>query len=153
MNDKIEKTSIMADKTGVGALIISSKTKRILLNLRAPHKTHSQQWSLWGGMVENNEQPKDALLRELSEEMNFVPDIERIYPFDIYQSKDKHFKYISFVAVVEEEFIPELNSESCGYAWINLSQWPKPMHQGAKISFCNSRAEERLRMILAQHKN
>ena len=138
-------------KTAVGALFVSSKTNRILLNLRAAHKTHPQHWSLWGGMVEENEKPKEALLRELSEEMNFVPDIEKIYPFDIYQSKDKQFKYISFVAVVEDEFIPELNSESCGYAWCNLGQWPKPMHQGAKISFCNEKSEDRLRMILAQH--
>ena len=141
---------ILADKTGVGALIISVKTNRVLLNMRAAYKTHSMCWSLWGGMMENNEQPKDALLRELTEEINFIPDIERIYPFDIYQSKDKHFKYFSFVAVVEEEFVPELNKESCGYCWTDLGCWPKPMHQGANISFCNQRAIERLKMILSQ---
>jgi 8-oxo-dGTP pyrophosphatase MutT (NUDIX family) len=138
-------------KVGVGTLIISTKTSRVLLTLRAPHKTHAQQWSLFGGMVEEGEQPKEALLRELTEEMNFIPDIEKIYPFDIYQSKDTHFKYFTFVSIVEEEFIPELNDESCGYCWINLGQWPKPLHQGAKISFCNQKAETRLRMILAQH--
>jgi ADP-ribose pyrophosphatase YjhB (NUDIX family) len=148
MNNIIEQ---IKPKMGVGSLFISSKTSRILLNLRAAYKTHSLEWSLWGGMVEDGEQPKEALLRELSEEMNFVPDIERIYPFDIYQSRDKHFKYISFVAVVEEEFIPELNKENCGYCWIDLGQWPKPMHQGARISFCNLKAIERLRMIIAQH--
>ena len=143
--------SILSEKTGVGTLFVSTRTHRVLLNLRAPYKTHSLTWSLWGGMVEDNELPKPALLRELSEEMNFVPDIERIYPFDVYQSKDKHFKYYSFVCVVEEEFIPILNKESCGYCWIDLGQWPKPMHQGAKISFCNRKADERIRMILSQH--
>lgn len=108
-------------------------------------------WSLWGGMVEDGEQPKDALLRELTEEMGFVPDIERIYPFDVYQSKDKHFKYYSFVSVVEEEFVPELNQESCGYCWIDLGLWPKPMHQGAKISFCNNKAIDKIKIILSQH--
>ena|SRR5271165_5599647 len=147
-----EQTSIMANKTGVGALIVSIKTNRILLNMRAPYKTHPQQWSLWGGMMEENEQPKTALFRELTEEIGFIPDIEKLYPFDVYQSKDKHFKYISFVAVVEEEFVPELNKESCGYCWTNLGIWPKPMHQGAKISFCNPKAIERLKLTLAQHK-
>lgn len=140
-------------KVGVGTLIISTKTSRVLLTLRALHKTHAQQWSLFGGMVEEGEQPKEALLRELSEEMNFIPDIEKIYPFDVYQSKDKHFKYFTFVSIVEEEFIPELNDESCGYCWINMGQWPKPLHQGAKISFCNLKAENRLKMILSQHIN
>lgn len=144
--------SILTEKTGVGAIFISSRTSRILLNMRAPHKTHSQQWALWGGMVEGNEQPKEALLRELSEEMGFVPDIERIYPFDVYQSKDKHFKYFSFVCVVDEEFVPILNSESCGFGWFDLGVFPKPMHQGARISFCNLKAIDKIKIILDQHR-
>ena len=147
MND----SNLLPEKTAVGTIFVSTKTNRVLLNLRAQHKTHSQQWSLWGGMTENGEQPKDALLRELSEEMNFIPDIEKIYPFDTYQSRDKHFRYYSFVCVVVDEFIPELNHESCGYCWIDLGCWPRPMHQGARISFCNIRAEDRLKMILSQH--
>jgi ADP-ribose pyrophosphatase YjhB (NUDIX family) len=144
-------TTSQNEKIGVGTIFISSVTKRILLNLRAPYKTHSLCWSLWGGMVENNETPKEGLLRELEEEMGFVPDITRIYPFDIYQSKDKHFKYYSFVCVIEDEFVPILNKESAGYCWIDLGNWPKPMHQGAKISFCNSKAIEKLKLILNQH--
>lgn len=147
----MELQQTIMNKMGVGTLIVSTKTKRVLLNLRAPHKTHSLQWALFGGMVEANEQPKDALLRELTEEMGFVPDIEKLYPFDVYQSKDKHFKYYSFVAVVNDEFVPELNSESCGYCWIDLGEWPRPMHQGAKISFCNLKAIDKIKLILSQH--
>ncbi len=142
---------ILSDKTGVGTIFVSTKTNRVLLNLRAQHKTHSMCWSLWGGMMEENENPKESLLRELNEEMGFVPEIEKIYPFDVYQSKDKHFKYFSFVSIVDEEFIPILNNESCGYCWIDLGQWPRPMHQGAKISFCNLRAIEKIKLILSQH--
>jgi len=58
-------------KTGVGTIFISSTTSRILLNLRAPYKTHPLMWSLWGGMIEENETPKQALMRELEEEMRF----------------------------------------------------------------------------------
>jgi len=143
--------NIFPEKTGVGILIISKKTNRILLNLRAQHKTHSMCWSLFGGMIEDGEQPKEALFRELTEEMGFVPDLEKIYPFDVYQSKDKHFKYYSFVGIVEDEFVPELNHESCGYCWVDLAHWPKPMHQGAKISFCNSKAIDKIKIILGQH--
>jgi ADP-ribose pyrophosphatase YjhB (NUDIX family) len=143
--------NIIQNRMGVGTLFVSIKTKRVLFNLRAPHKTHAQEWSLWGGMVELGEQPKDALLRELTEEMGFIPDIEKIYPFDVYQSRDKHFKYFSFVSIVEDEFVPELNSESCGYCWIDLACWPKPMHQGAKVSFCNLKAIEKINTMLSQH--
>ena len=139
------------DKTGVGALIVSTDSGRVLLNLRAPHKTHAMSWALFGGMMEDGEQAKEALLRELTEEMGFVPDIEKIYPFDIYHSKDGHFKYYSFVIIVRDEFVPILNDESCGYAWINLGQWPAPMHQGARISFCNSKAISKIKTMINQH--
>ena len=151
VNQIMNNINILPKKTGVGALIVSVNTNRVLLSMRATHKTHSQEWSLFGGMMEEGEQPKEALLRELSEEMNSVPDIERIYPFDLYQNKDKHFKYISFLIVVLDEFIPVLNNENCGYCWINLGNWPRPMHQGARISFCNQRAIERIKMTIAQH--
>lgn len=148
---QMEQLLTNSNKLGVGTIFVSVNTKRVLLNLRAQHKTHSMQWSLWGGMVEPGEQPKDALLRELSEEMGFIPDIEKIYPFDVYQSKDKHFKYYSFVSIVEDEFIPILNAESCGYCWIDLGEWPKPMHQGARISFCNDKALDKIVLMLNQH--
>jgi 8-oxo-dGTP pyrophosphatase MutT (NUDIX family) len=141
----------ITDKVGVGTIFVSVDTGRVLLNLRAPHKTHAMQWSLWGGMIESGEQPRDALFRELSEEMGFVPDIEKIYPFDVYQSRDRHFRYYSFVCVVLEEFIPILNHESCGYCWVSLGEWPRPMHQGARVSFCNLKAVEKIRLILSQH--
>lgn len=141
----------MAEKIGVGTIFISSDTSKVLLNLRAVHKTHSLCWSLWGGMRENNEIPKETLFRELEEEMGFVPDIAKIYPFDIYESKDKHFRYYSFVCVVDQEFIPQLNNESAGYAWTDLGVWPRPMHQGARISFCKPKAMDKLQMILDQH--
>lgn len=138
-------------KIACGTIFLSSKTGRVLLNLRAPYKTHKLTWSLWGGMSEEGETPKDCLLREFSEEMGFVPDINKFYPFDIFESKDKHFRYYSFICVVDEEFIPELNEESVGYCWTQLGVWPKPMHEGARKSLCNQKSLEKLQIILSQH--
>ena len=42
----------------------------------------------------------------------------------------KGFEYHTFIAVVEEEFIPTLNNEHKGYAWTNRDGWPKPLHPG-----------------------
>lgn len=139
-------------RQAAGVLFISKDTSRVCLSLRSPHKTYGMTWSLWGGMIEESETPKDCLMREFEEEIGYIPDINRLYPFDIYQSKDKHFKFYTFVCVVEKEFVPILNNENCGYAWINLGGWPKPMHQGAKRSFCNDRANEKLKLIIEQYK-
>lgn len=142
---------IFTDKNAVGALIVSISTKRALLNLRAAHKTHPVCWSLWGGMMEAGETPKDALLREMVEEMGVQPNVVKINPFDVYQSNDGHFKYFSFVCLVEDEFTPVLNYESCGYCWVNLGVWPRPMHHGAKISFDNHDSLSKLEDILAEY--
>lgn len=138
-------------KSGVGALFYCASSKRLLFNLRALHKTHPQCWSLWGGMAEGEETPKSTLFRELREEMGFVPQIDKIYPFDIYESRDGHFRYYSFVCIVQDEFIPVLNSESDGYAWLNVGVWPKPMHSGAKKSFMGRKSLDKLRLIIDQH--
>lgn len=138
-------------KQGAGVLFISKDTKRMCLSLRSPYKTHGMHWSLWGGMIEENETPKECLLREFKEEIGFVPDINRLYPFDIYISKDRSFKYYTFICVVEKEFIPLLNRENCGYCWIDYGCWPRPMHRGAYKSLCTNRAQEKLNLILEQY--
>lgn len=142
----------MTSKVAVGALIISHASNRVLLNLRAKTKTHPLQWSLWGGMVEDGESTKDTLLRELREEIGFEIPIEKIYPFDIFESKDGHFRYYTFVCVVDTEFTPTLNVEAEGYAWFNIGTWPRPLHHGAKQSFCSNKSLEKLHIIANQHK-
>lgn len=138
-------------KTACGAIFLSANTKRVLLNLRAPYKTHQLTWSLWGGMVEGKESPKECLLREIYEEMGYIPAIKKINPFDVYESNDGHFRYYSFICVVDNEFIPEINREAVGYCWTKLGVWPEPMHQGAKITLCNNNSLAKLETIVNQH--
>ena len=59
--------------------------------------------------------------------------------------------YYSFVAVVEEEFIPTLNDESAGYAWVNIGQWPKPLHEGARVTLGRNKGTSKLSTILSIH--
>ncbi len=138
-------------KEACGTIFISKNTGRVLLNLRAPDKSFRLKWSLWGGMMEPNETPKQCLLREMSEEMGMIPDINKIYPYDVYESDDKNFKYYSFICIVDDEFIPVLNHESVGYCWAKLGIWPSPMHEGARITLCNEASLSKLKTILANH--
>lgn len=138
-------------KTACGAIFIASDTGRVLLNLRSPYKTHKLTWSLWGGMLEGNESPKECLLREMSEEMGFVPDINKFYPFDIFESNDGNFRYYSFICITDSEFCPELNNEAVGYCWTKLGIWPTPMHEGARVTLCNPKSLKKLNLILNQH--
>ena len=69
-----------------------------------------------------------------------IPSVEKIYPLGSFTSPDKKFVYTSFVVTVYQEFIPILNNESDGYAWVKLGNWPRPLHHGVKAQLmkrCN----------------
>ena len=102
-------------------------------------------------MIERGETPYEAIQRELTEEIGFVPELAKLNPIDVYQSKDKNFYYYSFVAVVEKEFTPKLNSESAGYAWVDIGRWPQPLHQGAKLTLTRNKGTDKLLTILKIH--
>lgn len=59
---------------GVGAILITPKGQ-VLMQLRdhSARVSMAGHWSLFGGMVEKDEEPRDALLRELREELHFTP--------------------------------------------------------------------------------
>lgn len=139
-------------KIACGAIFLSSDTGRVLLNLRAPYKSHALTWCLWGGMVESGESTYECLLREISEEVGYVPEIHKVNPFDVFESDDGHFRYYSYICVVGEEFIPNINKEAVGYCWTKLGTWPTPMHQGARLTLCNKESLSKLNDILDRHR-
>lgn len=123
----------------VGAIFLSKKTGRMMLNLRSDSATYSNNWGFVGGKIESGESPLQALHREMNEELgSSVPMIEDIIPFDVFSTKNCKFRYYSFIVVVPEEFIPELNHESAGYSWVRIGNWPKPLHPGAKSTLYNT---------------
>jgi len=145
MNDEQQKIA-------AGALFVSASTQRVLLQLRASYKSsHRNEWSLFGGMSKESETPSEAMLRECSEEVGELPAINKIYPFDIYESRDQNFRYYTFIVIVEDEFKPTINDESLGYGWFDFGTWPKPMHIGARNSLCSKKAKALLDIIVSQH--
>lgn len=133
---------------GSGVLFLALDTGRCLLQLRNSDKRYKHTWGFFGGLLEPGETPFEALKRELAEEIGFMPDVEKLNPIDIYESKDKKFHYYSFVAVVEKEFQPSLNGESAGYAWVDIGAWPNPLHQGARVTLSRNKGTDKLHKIL-----
>ena len=123
----------------VGAIFLSKRTGRMMLNLRSETVTYSNNWGFVGGKIEHDESAIEALYREISEELgDSIPLIEDIIPFDVFCTKNEKFKYYSFIVVVQDEFIPELNDESAGFSWVKIGSWPKPLHPGAKSTLYNT---------------
>jgi len=68
--------------------------------------------------------------RECTEELGSFPSYQRLIPLEKFTSADGMFEYHTWVCIIESEFIPTLNHEHLGYAWIDSGIWPKPMHPG-----------------------
>ena len=91
----------------------------------------------------------EAMLREIQEEVgNEHPKILKHIPLEMFISNDTKFQYHTFVCVVKSEFIPRLNGEHNGYAWVSVGAWPKPLHQGVKSSLEKSTTKNKLQTIL-----
>jgi|TARA_B110000503_G_scaffold27161_1_gene43111 8-oxo-dGTP pyrophosphatase MutT (NUDIX family) len=114
-----------------GALFYSLKTKRFLLL----HRTQSKQkhvWGLVGGTNGKDELPWLALEREIQEEIGSIPTITKTIPLETFISTDEKFSFHTYLVIIQEEFIPELNYEHDGYAWVSFGRWPKPLHMGLR---------------------
>jgi mutator protein MutT len=135
-----------------GVVFLAKDTGRCLLQLRNSDKRFKNTWGFWGGMIEKGETVYECIQRELTEEIGFVPELAKLNPIDVYQSKDQKFYYYSFVYVVEKEFSPVLNVESAGYAWVNIGVWPQPLHNGARLTLNKNGGTEKLHTILKIHK-
>lgn len=119
-----------------GALFYSLQTKRFLFLHRANGK-RNRLWGLVGGTNEHGETAWEGLKREIKEEIGTVPNIKKTIPLETFVSNDQQFLFHTYLCVVEEEFIPVLNLEHDGYAWVSFSNWPKPLHHGLRNTLTN----------------
>lgn len=121
----------MASSTlkAVGVWFFSKSTQRYLYLLRNDPK-HPNTWGLPGGKIEAGETLLGGMERECTEELGGFPMYLRLVPLEKFTSANGGFEYHTWVCVVESEFVPTLNHEHLGYAWIDSGNFPKPMHPG-----------------------
>lgn len=143
------ENSTLKDKNIVcsGALFYARNTKRFLFLERTKTKT-AGQWGLVGGKAEGNETPWKALEREISEEVGKTPPIKKVIPLEMFTSNDSKFFFHTYLAIVDNEFIPTLNDEHSGYAWTNVNCWPKPLHVGLRNTLQNRAIKDKLQTVL-----
>lgn len=133
--------------TSAGIFFYSTETKRFLYLLRNDSKNYS--WSIPGGKIENGETLLEGLERECEEEINYFPQDAKLIP--IQKFVNQNFTYHTFFCNVEKEFVPELNDEHCGYAWVNENHYPKPLHPGLFSTVNIDLVQEKLKILTQQH--
>jgi 8-oxo-dGTP diphosphatase len=113
----------------VGVWFYAVSTRRYLYLMRNDHK-HPESWSLPGGKVESGETLLAALERECHEEIGKMPTYLKLVPLEKFTSPDGGFTYHTFFCSVSWEFVPELNDEHVGWAWVASGVFPRPLHSG-----------------------
>ena len=128
-----------------GALFYTLDTHRFLFL----HRTKGKQNNLWGlvgGTNEDAETPWESLKREISEEIGAVK-IKKTIPLETFVSNDDKFQFHTYLCLVDSEFIPILNDEHDGYAWVSFTKWPKPLHHGLRNTLQNKTNQLKLETV------
>lgn len=110
-----------------GIFFYASNTRRFLFLLRNDNKNPGN-WGIPGGKIENDETLFEGIERECTEEIAYFPKNAKLVP--IQKFINNSFTYHTFFCKIDNEFIPTLNDEHCGYAWLDSEHYPKPLHPG-----------------------
>jgi 8-oxo-dGTP pyrophosphatase MutT (NUDIX family) len=119
-----------------------------VLLLQKTSGKHAGRWGLVGGTNYTHETAWQGLLREIHEEIGFVPEIKKTLPLEKFVSPDSKFNFHTYFCVVETEFIPVLSEEHTAWGWFNLSVLPKPIHKGLDLSLSNKIIQTKIQTII-----
>lgn len=131
-------------RRAAGVMFLAASTGRIGLALRSGQVLQPFTYGVVGGAINPRENPKVAAAREVEEELGITLDPLTLIPLDVF--KDKGFQYLTFLAVVPEEFTPPfLNWESSSFDWFALDTLPRNPHPGLASTLAKSKVQAQLR--------
>lgn len=134
--DALEKTGFFGAQAA-GCLPMAKTTGRIMVVLRSSAVEQPHTWGNCGGAHHADEQPVNAARRELHEETGYSGQATMV-PLYVFTSGS--FRYANFLAIVEDEFVPQLGWEADDYKWVTLNDLPQPLHFGLVALFGDAKS-------------
>jgi len=121
-------------KQGAGAIIMAKSTGKFLIPFRSSLVLQPNTWGVWGGAIDSGEDPKSAAKREVQEEAGYRGGDVIMVPLYVFHDQKSGFKYYNFLAVVDDEFTPNLNWETENFEWVDFDKIRhlEPLHFGLK---------------------
>lgn len=145
LNTEILKLARDTKDTANGSVVLfyCPEDSTVLLLKRSSKVNDGDTWGLPGGHVQKDEIPAQAAMRELYEEMGFVPELTEIISSGYTEMNDKG-KCVIFVAAIKKETKEDweqkikLNWEHDDYKWFKTSSIPEKLHPVAEFILSNS---------------
>lgn len=132
----LEDEEIFTDPTGrfwgnagAGGLFYAEDTGRYLIAKRSSQVNEPNTWGTWGGKLDGDETFEEALDREIREETGYDGPY-RLRHLSTFQSGD--FVFNNYLIIVPREFKPKHSWETSDHRWVEVGQWPKPLHFGMR---------------------
>jgi 8-oxo-dGTP pyrophosphatase MutT (NUDIX family) len=134
----IEEPTEFWGESAAGVLLICNKTNRVLLFHRSEDVYEPETWGIISGKIDEDENPKEAILRELIEETKFSEkEVKSIVLKPSYVYKKGSFTFYNYLGFVDSEFTPTLNWENTDYKWCDIGDYPQPLHFGVSLLLKN----------------
>ncbi|KTC86795.1 8-oxo-dGTP diphosphatase MutT [Legionella brunensis] len=105
----------------VAVAVIFNKTGEVLITRRPLHAPHGGMWEFPGGKLENNEEPADALIREVKEEVG-IDVVSHRFLGEIthsYGTKTVHLLVYSIKEFAGDASCLESQMDLC---WVNVNK-------------------------------
>jgi 8-oxo-dGTP diphosphatase len=126
------------NQPGAWAVIYCAATGKFLMGKRSSKVNKSGVWNLFGGRVDNGERPREALARELGEEVGLSIKPRRLAKLYTVthrlgsgnDERDMHY----FVIKADREFSPRLNREHSDFRWFKAKQLPSKFNGPTSIA-------------------
>lgn len=115
-------------RQGAGCVFMALDTGRVCLAHRSAAVEQPGTWGTWGGAIDSGEDPAEAVRREVAEEAGYQGP-SRLVSLLVF-SHPSGFRYYNFLALVPQEFDPQLDWETQDSAWFEPGEWPSPLHPG-----------------------
>lgn len=134
---------------GAGCIFIACSTGRILLAHRSRHVLEPDTWGSWGGAIDRNERPETAVKREIEEETGYDGEFDLIPLMTFHKGT---FAYHNFLAIVPDEFEPDINWEQQGFRWCEWGNWPSPIHFGLKALLSDKDSTDMIQSTIRKYR-
>lgn len=130
------------NKAGVWAIIHCPSTGAFLFGKRSETVNKPGLWNFFGGHIDPNEDPRTALLRELSEEAGFEVAGGDLLSFGgVNGAEIRDIGYVEalrelhyFLLVTDREIAPTLNHEHSEFRWFAPDKLPHKLNRPTAIA-------------------